>query len=191
MEYSLAESLSVAHRVAEILCSISVPYAIGGSIASSLHGFPRSTMDVDLVAALRKPHIPSLIDALGQDFYFSESAIEEAVLRYSSFNIIELKTMLKIDIFVGKESGSAQLERAQTITTDDGHTFAVVTAEDIVAEKLRWYRLGNEISERQWTDLLGVIEVQGDRLDLELLREQCALFLVTDLLDRALLEAKG
>ena len=63
------------------------------------------------------------------------------------------------------------------------------TPEDIALAKLEWYRLGNEVSDRQWTDILGVFKVQGGALDLAYLRRWAAPLGVADLLERALAEA--
>lgn len=189
MEWTLAESLALADRLARTFESLGVPYAVGGSVASSVHGFPRSTMDVDLVAALRESHVSSFVAHLGDDFYYSEEAIRDAIARRDCFNVIELRTMLKADVFVARDDAHGELRRAREIETEDGHRFAVVTAEDIVAEKLRWFRLGGETSQRQWQDLLGVIEVQGGALDRAALRARCASMGVEDLLDRALAES--
>ena len=190
MEFSLAQSLAIADQLARIFESLGVPYAIGGSVASSLHGFPRSTMDVDFVAALKASHSQEMTDRLGDDFYFSKDAIDAAIARNESFNLIELKTMLKLDVFVAGARHAAQLSRAQQIVTEDGHRFAVVTAEDIVAEKLRWFRLGGETSERQWKDLVGVLEVQGSDIQLDVLNSRCAELGVMDLLSRAIGDAR-
>jgi hypothetical protein len=65
----------------------------------------------------------------------------------------------------------------------------VASAEDIVLSKLEWYRLGGEMSDRQWRDALGVLKVQGERLDLEYMRRMAAGLGVADLLSRALEEA--
>ncbi len=191
MEWSLAESLALSDRLGRIFDALRVPYAVGGSVASSLHGFPRSTMDVDLVAAIETRHVDPFVTALGEDFYASSEAIRDAVGRSDSFNVIELRTMLKADIFVVRERAAEELARAIDVRTEDGHRFRVVSAEDIVAEKLRWYRLGGEISERQWSDVLGVIEVQGGALDRMALATRCADLGVSDLLERALRARPG
>lgn len=60
------------------------------------------------------------------------------------------------------------------------------TPEDILLEKLRWYRLGGEVSDRQWCDVLGIVAVQGSRLDEAYLRRDAASLDVTNLLERAL-----
>jgi hypothetical protein len=186
MEVSLAESLALAEKLGRIFDAIGARYAVGGSVASSLHGYPRSTLDVDMVAALRSHHVPGLVDALSEGFYLSEAAIRSAVGQRASFNVVELATMLKVDIFVAGEVGLGELERAIAVETPDGHRFLVVSAEDIVVQKLRWFRLGGETSERQWRDLVGVLEVQGEGIDREALRERSLAVGVSDLLERAL-----
>jgi hypothetical protein len=62
----------------------------------------------------------------------------------------------------------------------------VASAEDVVLAKLEWYRRGGEVSDRQWQDVLGVLEVQGDRLDMEYMRRMASELDVADLLARAL-----
>jgi hypothetical protein len=65
----------------------------------------------------------------------------------------------------------------------------VYTAEDILLQKLRWYRLGQEVSDRQWRDVLAIIAVQADALDLTYLRRAASPLGLSDLLERALYEA--
>ena len=69
----------------------------------------------------------------------------------------------------------------------DSDVFFVESAEDVILNKLRWYRLGNEISERQWNDVLGVLKVQAGVLDLTYLRQWAVTLGLSDLLERALL----
>jgi hypothetical protein len=52
-----------------------------------------------------------------------------------------------------------------------------------------WYRLGSGVSERQWSDVLGVLKVKRERLDLDYVRRWAEHLGVVDLLDQALLEA--
>ncbi|MBC8449572.1 MAG: hypothetical protein H8D78_17635, partial [Chloroflexi bacterium] len=49
----LTEQIAVTLAVVDALETLDVPYAIGGSLASALHGVMRATMDADLVADLR------------------------------------------------------------------------------------------------------------------------------------------
>ena len=78
---------------------------------------------------------------------------------------------------------------AQVIATDPDRTAYVATAEDTILAKLESYRMGGDVSERQWRDVLGVMKVQADRLDLAYLRQWAAQLNISDLLERAIKEA--
>ena len=52
----LGESTRITLVVTQTLESLNIPYAVGGSLASSLHGVMRSTLDVDIVANMRIEH---------------------------------------------------------------------------------------------------------------------------------------
>ncbi|HXL36665.1 MAG TPA: hypothetical protein VN954_05625, partial [Ktedonobacteraceae bacterium] len=81
----------------EALEELGVPYHIGGSVASSLYGLPRLTIDVDIIADLRLEHIRPLVIRLQTNYYIDEDMIRDAIRRRSSFNVIHLDTMLKVD----------------------------------------------------------------------------------------------
>lgn len=189
----MEEALSVTLRIANVLERLGVPYLIGGSLASSLHGLPRATQDVDVVAALEARHVPGLVSALEEDFYLDEPAVRDAVARRSTFNVIHLNTMFKVDVFVAREDLVTAREMARrqvyTLPTDPPGEIVVASPEDIVIQKLHWYRLGDHISERQWSDALGVLKVRGRELDLDYMRELARDMGVEDLFSRLIGEA--
>lgn len=90
------EALRASLEVIRILEEFDISYLVGGSLASSFHGTPRSTNDVDLVVDLKTAHVPLLAAALEAQFYLDPNQIRAAVRRRSSFNIIFLETMFKI-----------------------------------------------------------------------------------------------
>lgn len=141
------DPLRVVLRVAQALERLGVPYALGGSLASSLHGLPRATLDGDVAVALLPEHVgPLVADLTGQgEFYLDEQRALAAVARRASVNAIHLATGFKVDLFVVGDDRLArrELERAERLRVGDGadDELRVATAEDIVLQKLAWFRL--------------------------------------------------
>ena len=171
---------------------LGIPYHIGGSVVSSVYGFPRATFDVDLVADLKLEHVRPLVKRLEAEYYIDEDMVRDAVRRHSSFNAMYLDTMLKVDVFVLKSRAFDQEELRrvqQQVLVEGSRTFYMTSPEDLVLNKLEWYRMGGEVSDRQWNDILGVLKVQGTALDMDYLQRWAANLNVTDLLERALVDA--
>lgn len=187
------ENLAVTLSVAEVLDSLEVRWFLGGSLASSVHGIPRATLDADIVADLQMTVVETLMRALGADWYVEEEAVRQAITNRSCFNLIHLGTAMKIDVFVPKfrRFDGGQFSRAKRTAVAEGSAKAipVCSAEDIVLAKLEWYRAGGELSERQWGDILGVLRVNSKSLDFEGMQESASELVVSDLLAKALIEA--
>ena len=188
---NVPDPYSVALIVVRALDSLGVASTIGGSIASSFAGEPRSTIDIDIVAAIEERHVDEFVAGLGAAFYSDADALRRAIRTRTATNLIHQLTMIKVDLFVagGTPLDIQQLGRRQRVRLDDGRELYVHPPEDILLQKLRWYSLGGGTSDRQWRDVLAIIRVQGSRLDREYLKRNAPLVQVEDLLRRALDEA--
>ena len=184
----LTEPILVTLLVTEALEALHIPYFIGGSLATAVHGVARATMDVDLVADIYQEQIHPLLDALGSDFFADREMIMNAIQQGISFNIIHKETMFKVDIFPAKNRAydHSQFKRrsAYMLAEDPQRQAYVASPEDNILSKLEWYRLGGEISDRQWQDVLNVLKIQGDRIDREYLVHWAEALGVSDLLAR-------
>lgn len=189
-----AGAFSATLQVTSLLNAMDVPYVIGGSVASTVHGLVRTTLDVDIVVDLKTQHIERFVAGLSEQFYVDETSVRRAIERQTSFNLIHLETMVKIDLFLPKDRpfDRQQLARriSEQIIPDSDSALWILTAEDVILAKLDWFRQGGGVSERQWRDILGVIKTQGDRLDNDYLLREAARLDVSDLLKKALREAE-
>jgi hypothetical protein len=186
--------LVAALRAASVFESLGLRYLIGGSLASSLHGVPRSSNDADLLAEVPGARAGEIAAGFEPDFYVDADMIRDAVRSGGPFNLIHHETAFKVDVFVLTRDPLLQeeMQRREKQVVDEGdppaHAY-FATAEDTVLQKLAWYRKGGEVSERQWNDVAGVLKVQGDRLDGGYLNRWATAIGVHDLLAKALHES--
>lgn len=186
-----ADILATIAGVVEVLEKLGINYLIGGSVASSVHGIPRSTQDADLVADIQEAQVTELVAQLGDRYYLNETAIREAIQRQSSFNLIDQETILKVDIFILKEQPFNQVSfdrRQEAIVEESFRPFNIYTPEDILLQKLIWFQAGGGVSERQWLDVLGILKMQ-EHLDRAYLDEWAGRLNLLDLLEKAWQEA--
>jgi hypothetical protein len=187
------EPVEVTLKVTDVFEKLEVPYLIGGSLASTLYGRVRTTQDSDIVAEMRLEHLQPFVSILQGEFYLDEEMISESIQRNSSFNIIHRDTMFKVDVFIPRPRPflQSQLTRArrQTFSLEREISAKFASPEDTILSKLEWYRMGGEVSDRQWRDVLGVLKTRAGELELDYLRKWAKELNVGDLLERALKEA--
>ena len=185
----LHDPVAIALDVGARLDQLRVEWLIGGSLASSVHGEPRATQDVDMVVALRPRHVKPLWQALRRDYYVDVDEMRSAVRTPASFNAIHFASTIKVDFFVegGDPFEAERLASRQRIEMPGGVIY-VDTAEHTLLRKLEWHRRGGEASERQWRDVQAIARIQGDRLDRDRLHLWADRLGITDLLQRILME---
>jgi hypothetical protein len=163
-----------------------VPYMVTGSFASSVHGVPRATQDIDVVIAPSREQLLALMDRFTEPVYDSnvEDALD-ALRRRSMFSVIDRRGIWKIDFILRKERpfSKREFERRKQIDVL-GVTLYAATPEDVLLAKLEWAKLGE--SERQIRDAAGILQIQGPNLDREYVGRWAAALDVEDQLQAAL-----
>jgi hypothetical protein len=143
-----------------------IPYMLTGSLATSYHGTPRATQDIDVVISPSRAQLVRLLASLSKDKYDADEGTALAALdTESQFNVIDLQRGWKIDFIIRRSRpfSRAEFERRMMVEIE-GFPLVVATAEDVLLAKLEWAQLGR--SERQLDDVAGVLRVRGDELDL-------------------------
>jgi hypothetical protein len=190
-----ADDLHTLQEVAAVFDRARISYALRGSLASSIHGVSRYTRNADIAVEPFPGQEAHLALAFGPDYYISLPAVQEAVRDRSTFNIINTLTGFKVDVFVRKDEPFEQSAMARRTTLPlpnaPGQALVVQSPEDLVLFKMRWYRLGNESSDQQWQDVLGVLKVQAGILDDGYLDRWAQHLQVADLLSRARQESRA
>jgi hypothetical protein len=184
-----AETLDALQSVVVTLEKLHIPYALGGSMALTVYGFPRLTHDADISVEPFAGKEAQLAAGLGPEFYVDISAMQDALRRQASFNIIHKRTAFKVDVFIRKDRAFDRSvmsrRRPDTLPALPQQPLMLVSPEDLILLKLEWFRLGDEISDRQWADICSVLKVQAGRLDEAYLDHWAAEIHVSDLLARA------
>ena len=175
--------------------NLGIEWVLGGSLASSIAGEPRATMDIDMAVRMGRADVDAFVEAVQSEYFVSDTMIFRAIEHSSSFNLLHSQSILKIDVFVLGDSplDRHQMQRRQLVTVDIGEPVElwVGTIEDQILRKLDWFRQGGEVSDRQWRDIIGIITVQQARIDHAYLQMAAAESDLVSLLLRAVQDSGG
>jgi len=184
-------AFDLLEELAPVLDGVGLVWMVGGSVASSILGEPRATVDLDLAVYLDLDGLDRLIEAVDTRFYVPSTSARAAVEGYGSFNIIDPSTGLKVDLFVLGPSflDRCQAERRRRLTLAGIGEVWVTDPTAQILRKLHWYRVGGETSGHQWRDVVGLVRSEGSELPREQLRADAQVVGVQDLLEEAFAEA--
>ena len=187
------QDMVVLEKLTDVFDALNIAYVIGGSLASSVYGAVRFTQDADITVEPFGISAEKLFELLKDDFYISREAMYQALRERSNFNVIHFATAFKIDIFVrmDTEFHRQMLSRSRKLRLGESKkSVSFVSPEDIILLKLDWFRQSGFTSERQWSDVKGVIGAQADLLDYEYLHKWSVKLGVDELLQQARKEKK-
>ena len=186
------QDIAVLEKLTDVFDKLNITYVIGGSFASSVYGAVRFTQDADITVQSFSSVAEQLYEILKSDFYISKEAIHQALQSRTNFNIIHLATAFKIDIFIQKENEFQMQMLSHSRKLPLGKSakkVSFVSPEDIILLKLDWFRQSGCDSERQWSDVQGVLAAQKECLDFEYLKNWAAKLGLNELLQKAILES--
>lgn len=175
------DTLDIAWSVAQAIDAVGGDYFVGGSVASSLQGDPRTTNDIDIVLSLPPARAQQLAHTLGPDFEVDVAMLRDALVHARTANAFYLPLLTKVDFFgVGSSPfDESEFARKRPVMLAPDKTLFIKSPEDSIVRKLLWYREGGEVSERQWRDVIGIVRLVGAELDHDYIelwtaRVQCA-----------------
>ncbi len=187
------DPVGVARLVAGAFEKLGTRYLLGGSMASTTFGEPRTTLDVDFVADLDPESVGPLLVELEPDFDGNREWITAETRRRGSFQLVHRATFIRVDVFVPPWTGvhlwKWQQRRRVVLDPTDGTAIDVTSPEGIVIQKLAWFRETGGQSERQWRDVLGVLKYQARTIDVLAMRNWSRELGLETLLDAALHDA--
>jgi hypothetical protein len=171
---------TVFEKIRAALEEADIPYFVTGSFASSAHGIPRATNDIDIVIAPTRKQLEQLLSRFPESEYaLSPEDAFDALKHRASFNVIDYATFWKVDFILRQYTpfDASRFARKQVVEIA-GVRLDTATAEDILITKLWWAKLGE--SERQINDAAGIVQVQGDMLDREYVERWVAVLELED-----------
>jgi hypothetical protein len=155
----------IFRRIVDAMGRAGIPYMLTGSFASSYHGTPRATQDVDFVIAPTESQLRHLIRLLPDtEYYISQEAALEALAREGQFNVIDFATGWKIDLIIRKSRAFSRTEFERRLAVDlFGVQLFIASPEDVLLAKLEWAKAGESV--RQLEDCANILRACWDELD--------------------------
>jgi hypothetical protein len=167
----MLELAQLLKRAIEVCESLDIPYMVVGSVVSMAYGEHRTTADVDIVVRLKAQDVSALCRSFPEpDYYVSEAAAQEAVRFERMFNVVENKTIYKIDFAISPNTpwGRAQLERRKRIEIMPGVVGYAASPEDVIIAKMLYYKEGE--SEKHLRDIAAMCRITGEEFDQDYLQ---------------------
>jgi hypothetical protein len=160
----------VFRRIIDALEKSHISYMLTGSFASSYHGSPLATQDIDLVIEADESRVRAFSRSLPRgEYYVDEDAAVDALKSESQFNVIDLATGWKIDLIIRKSRPFSREEFDRRIAAEfEGTRLSIASAEDVILAKLEWSKSG--ASSRQIDDVAALMRVRGSDLDMTYLQ---------------------
>lgn len=151
-----------------------IPYAIVGSVASSIYGEPRATNDIDMLIMIRPEDVARLVSAFPEDsFYITPAEVIEEELRRPTgahLNVIAHDAMMKADLYPSPRHDDDWLTRRRR-NTIAGRPVWLAAPESVILHKLIFPRESG--AERHVRDIRGMLLVTDD-IDFARLDERIA-----------------
>ena len=184
------EPIERLREIGGILDRLGIVWVLGGSMASSVFGEARPTNDVDLAVRLELDDVNRLVEACRADYYIDEQMVRDSMRDSSSFNIIHFESGFKVDFFVNGttllDRRQMQLRERRPVEEFENLEVWIAPPSEQILRKLWWYRMGMEVSDRQWRDVMFMLMQQRDVVDRDELRRVGAEAGIGDLVIRAL-----
>jgi hypothetical protein len=192
MQVVAADYQRAIRPLAKVCEELDIPYALSGSLASSLYGLQRATLYIDFVADLRRKHLPSFCARLSGLYLLHQEELEAAIGQQTCFTLVHLESLLKVIVTLPGwlATGQQVFHQMRKIALVEGEpSVLVLSPEQLILLLLEAFKGSNERADDLWYDLLGIVKVQGTDLNLSFLIQQAALLGVAELFTRALIDA--
>jgi hypothetical protein len=178
--------LRLARSIGDLFDELDIRWVLGGSQASSLIAEPRHTYDIDLVAELEPWHVDAVVARCSASFFIQREAVADAISQRRSFNMLSRESSWKVDVFVSADThlDRRQMDRRELFRAEEISLW-IPSPMDQILRKLWWYRLGHEVSQQQWRDIVALVRIHGPTIDPDHLAQDAIVAGVHDLVDRA------